>query len=483
MNLRAAVLFSVFAAGCAQGPQSPEGTLLENHSETASRVEGLMREGDGPFLRGAEETLTARYDAAHVTKLEWTASAGALSAKGARVKWTLPDAASAELTLTLTLDDGAQVVTPFGFSLVERENPHAVKSASEALLATPVQLLDGGVAEISGGACELEYDSSANVHLAFTSSTHPAVYYGKWNGSTWALEVVDTLGFNTGGRIAPSQVHVKVDGSGAPHLLYVRDFQVWYATKSGSTWTRERVDTNATYPAYNAESRTLGFALNASGRPSVLFEYYSSSWEHAVFATRTAANTWTSVPLTFAAAGTNYASRVRGDLLFDSSGTAYFPIEVYGSTTNGSFVDLIGSWNGTATDNRTMMASGVPGPGWDLSVSSLAWAGTGRFVARTAAGLYDFTIGTPLTASTWTFSANEQNGAGVGDVAWNGRPVMLHHHSGGSMELVTPSAVGASFWTWTQLGTSSGVSASVAVHPTTGVASICYQAGGRIMFQ
>ena len=480
MNLRAAIALSLFSAACAEAPVA-EGTLIANQGSTSSQVQGLRRAGDGPFIKGSDETLTAAYDAAHVRKLEWSASAGALFARNAQVKWTLPQTDFAELTLTLTLDDGTQVVTPFGFSLVEpRENSHAVKSASEALLAAPMPVLDGGVVEISGGACELEYDTTgANLSLAFTSATHPAIYFGKWNGSAWALEVMDTLGFNTGGRIGVSQVHLKVDASGNPHIVYVRDSQVWYATKSGTTWTRERVDA-VTTPAYDAENRALAIGLNSSGRPSVL--YGTNSTERVVFATRTATNTWTQTTLSFPV-GTVYASLGRGDLLFDGAGVAYFPVFVNGSATNG-YIAALASWNGTAVELRQMTLSGVPGPGWDLAVVSAAWAGsTGRMVLRTAGGVYDVTLASPLANSTWTWSAVEQTGAGVGDLAWNGRPVVLHHHNGGSMELVTPATTGASFWTWTQMGTSTGVSASVAVHPSTGVPSICYQSSGRVMFQ
>lgn len=482
MNLRAALALTLFAAACAEAPQPVEGTLIENHGTTASQVQGLRRQADGPFIKGAQETLTAAYDATHVGKLEWSASAGTLSAREAQVQWTLPDTDFAELTLTLTLDDGAQLVVPFGFSLVEpRENSHAVKSVSEALLATPMPVLDGGVAEVSGGACDVAYDGSgANVHLVFTTATHPAIYYGKWNGSVWTLEVMDTLGFNTGGRISPSRAHLRVDTAGNPHIAYVRDSQVWYATKSGTTWTRERVD-SVTYPANSPDSRSIAIALNASNRPSITYEYYQS-YERLIFATRTAANTWTNTLVVWPL-GTNYSSRTRGDLLFDSAGTAYLPLEIYAANTSNTFRDYLGSYNGTTAEVRPMTLSGTPGPGWDIVHASSAWAGTGRLVLRTAAGLYDVTLAAPLANSTWTWSANEQSGAGMGDVAWNGRPVILHHHNGGAMELVTPGANGASFWTWTQLGSSSGTSAAVAVHPTTGVPSICYQSGGRIMFQ
>ncbi|MFZ5439063.1 MAG: hypothetical protein ACOZQL_03595 [Myxococcota bacterium] len=476
MKTRAlSIALPLFIAACAEAPRET-GTLLENHGPTASRVQGLLRSGEGPYVKGQVESLRALYDAAHVKSVAWSASAGALSARGERVTWTLPAADTAELTLTLTLDDGAEVVTPFGFSLVERaENPRVARSASEALLATPMPVLDGGVAEISGGACEVEYDSGANVHLAFTTGTHPAVYYGRWNGSAWTLEVMDAMGFNTGGLVGPTMVRLRVDASNNPHILYLRDSQLWYATKSGSTWTRERVD-SATNPLYSTDSDSSFLALNAMGRPTVGYQTYPS-YSRQVLATRTAPNTWTATLPTYSIAGTNYTVRGRGDLMFDAAGTLYFPVYVSGSTTSASY---LGSWNGTATDARAVATNAS---GWDLAAASGVWAGANRLLYRTAAGVYDFALATPLANATYTWSPNEQSGAGEGDLAWNGRPVVLHHHSGGSLELVTPLATGSSFWTWTQLGSSSGVTASVAVHPTTGVPSICYQANNRVMFQ
>ncbi|MDP3154526.1 MAG: hypothetical protein Q8N23_17745 [Archangium sp.] len=472
----------LLAAACAPTPTTPEGSLIENHGPTSQAVKGLLRTAQGPFLKGQLETLTALYDAAHVRSVSWSATGGALSSREAKVSWTLPETEQAELTLTLTLDDGQELVTPFSFSLVEapeQENTHVSRSAREALLATPMPVLDGGVSEISGGACDLAYDSTAAVHLTFTSSTHPAVYYGKWNGTAWTLEVMDTLGFNTGGRITTSQAQLRVDSANNPHILYVRDNQVYYATRVGAgAWTRERVD-SAGLLLMSDTNRALGFGLNASGRPSVVYMTMVGSYERVVFATRTAANTWSTTQLNFTT-GTNTVSRVEGDILFDSAGTAFFPVTVYTSLAN-NYQDYLASWNGTATDVKLMTNTTIAS-GWDTTRTSAAWAGTGRALFRTAAGLYDFTIAAPLSNSTWTWSANESSGAGVGDLAWNGRPVMLHHH-GGNLELVTPSSTGAAFWTWTQLGSSSGVSSAIAVHPTTGVPSICYQANGRVMFQ
>jgi hypothetical protein len=482
MNLRVLAL-SLFAVGCAQQNSTPEGELIENHGPSANQVKGLVREAEGPFVRGKVETLTAIIDGAHVRSVSWSATAGALSSRDTKVTWTLPELELAELTLTLHMDDGSEVVTPFSFALVtpERENPHVARSAREALLSTPMPVLDGGSSEISGGACDLAYDSTgANVHMAFTTGTHPTVYYARWNGSAWTIEVMDTLGFNTGGRINPAQVHLRLDGSNNPHIFYVRDDQAWYATKSGAAWTRERVDNATQYLAGNVS----GFALNATGRPSVVYETYVSGYDRVIFATRMGPGNWTTVMPTWPI-GTNYAGRVHGDLLFDAAGTAYFAGVFYGSTTSPSYQHFLASWNGTTAELKPVTLSGSTAPGWDLSSykgSSAVWAGAGRPLFRTSAGVYDFTLASPLGNSTFTWSANEEGGAGVGDLAWNGRPVMLHHH-GSNLELVTPASTGAAFWTWTQLGASSGVSSSLAVHPTTGVASICYQAGGRIMFQ
>lgn len=481
MNLRVLAL-SLVAVGCAQQNSTREGALIENHGATANRVKGLLRSAEGPFVRGQVEKLSAVIDGAHVRSVSWSATGGALSARDTDVSWTLPEQELAELTLTLHLDDGSEVVTPFSFALVapERQNPHVARSAREALLSTPMPVLDGGTAEISGGACDLTYDATgANVHMAFTSGTHPAVYYARWNGSVWTIEVMDTLGFNTGGRINPNQVLLKLDGTGNPHIFYVRDNQAWYATKSGASWIRERAD-SATYPL---NGTTAGFALNAQGRPSVVYEINASGYSRVVFATRMAAGTWTQVQLSFPI-GTNYEGRLEGDLLFDAAGTGYFPAVIYGST-NGAYQQVLASWNGTAAEYKVVTASGSTAPGWDLGSSkgsSGVWAAANRPLFRTAAGLYDITLASPLSSSTYTWSAAEQSGAGVGDLAWNGRPVMLHHH-GGNLELVTPASAGAAFWTWTQLGASSGVSSSVAVHPANGTASICYQAGSRIMFQ
>ena len=105
------------------------------------------------------------------------------------------------------------------------------------------------------------------------------------------------------------------------------------------------------------------------------------------------------------------------------------------------------------------------------------------FAVSAAPGLLDIALAATFSSTTMTSSSVELSGSQEGDVVWSAsqsRPVLLHLH-GSSLELVTSNAAG--FWTYTQLGTATSASAGLAVNPTTGETSLCYQANSRIMFQ
>ncbi|MDP1919378.1 MAG: PKD domain-containing protein, partial [Myxococcales bacterium] len=91
-----------------------------------------------------------------------------------------------------------------------------------------------------GRACAIATPGS-RVFLAWTSARHPGLFFGERVNGTLQVEVVDALGFNTGGVIS-QHVSMQVEPNGTPHLVYVREGTVMYATKSGGTWLRERVD-------------------------------------------------------------------------------------------------------------------------------------------------------------------------------------------------------------------------------------------------
>jgi len=168
------------------------------------------------------------------------------------------------------------------------------------------------------------------------------------------------------------------------------------------------------------------------------------------------------------------ARRGELELAIDGAGRMLFPVIDYTTGTNSS--QLV-AW--TAASGR----SSVP---FSQSVSTrgeVVVVGGNRLLVRSYTGVFDVALSSTFTSSTMTHSSVELSGSSVGAIAWSvaqSRPVLVHAH-GSALELITPNA--AAFWTYTQLGNTSGVSAGVAVHPTTGEATVCYQNAGRIMFQ
>ncbi|MBM4777500.1 MAG: hypothetical protein GQE15_07325 [Archangiaceae bacterium] len=458
---------------------APE-SLMEGQGDAVG-VKGLERlESSGAYLAGATERFRVHVDEAKVARVTFSASAGSLTASGRTAEWKLPNLASAELTVTVTGRDGAEGTMRWQFAvtpLVENNRP---MTAQAALLAMPMPVLDGGSLEISGGGCEVRYEGSTNnIAIAFTTQTHPSLMYGRWNGTAWSLEVVDAMGFNTGGVIDPF-VSMQVEANGTPHIVYVREGTVMYATKSGATWLRERVD--ATSPALTSNFSSSTEALTApslalSGSTvGVVYQTGSSgsvSPYRVVIALRTGANTWTRNVVTASVPTSSSDVYLYGELAVDGSGRWLVPTYDYSASPSPN--QLV-AWTSAAGRSAAVLPP-LTARGESVIV------GGNRLLIRTAAGLFDVALASTFSASTVATSSVELNGTGVGAIAWSAaqsRPVLLHAH-GSALELVTSNAAG--FWAYTQLGSTAGVSAGVAVHPTTGEATVCYQNAGRIMFQ
>lgn len=419
----------------------------------------LSRQGvEGPYIAGTSERFVL--EVPEGTRVTWSATGGALAGQNEALDWTMPEGLA---TLTAELARGDERVTREWHFQVEPAPRPGVTSAREALLATPIVAFDGGV-ETSGEACDLATDSSGAVHMAFTSSTHPSIFYARWSGSAWTIEFVDGLGFNVGGLVDDSVVDLAVEPTGVPHLLYLRSGQLWWATKSGSAWLRERVDTDALRPVGNRFSLVLN--PNAANRPTVVYDAYNASfYDRITIAQRTAANTWT--PTQYAGTASTW-EQPRGEAVYLGANLV-IPFASSSAPNRGLM-----SFNGTALTPFGISAL-------DLSDADLAVVSATRVLVRTTQGVVDVAVASPFGASTSTYSASTIYGSQVGDLAWNGsRPVVLQYFSG-SLELATSAADG--YWTWTTLGQTANLSAALALHPSTGVANLCYQANGRIMFQ
>ncbi|MBL8911672.1 MAG: hypothetical protein JNM17_13355 [Archangium sp.] len=472
----------VLAAACAQldKPTAPGSELLRGDTE----IEGLLGlerlNANGPYLSGATEHFRAHADATKITRVSFSATDGALTTSGNTADWTLPAAGNAELTLRVTLRDGTEQLVTYSFRVTSANGTttSGPMTAEQALLTMPMPVLDGGSLEISGGGCEVRYEgTTANVALAFTTETHPALMYGRWNGSTWALEVVDAMGFNTGGVVRPL-VSMQVEANGTPHIVYVRDNQVFYAVKNGAVWTRERVDSTATpYTTSQAgdEASAPSLALNGT-TPTVLYATGGSTNSiRSVISVRTGVNTWTQTVVTITAFNTSYEMTPKGELVIDSAGRHIFPM--YGVDSTFNYAWRLVSWTAPNTTAFITLPS-MTGRSDQVLVSPT------RSLIRNSRAVIDVALNATFSASTAVNSNVESTGGSdEGDLVWNAvqsRPIILHMH-GSSLELVTPNAAG--FWTFQQLGSASGSSAGLAVNPMSGDVSICYQANNRIMFQ
>ena len=288
-------------------------------------------ERTGPYDVGAVERFVLHVDPSVISRVDWSATAGSLTASGFNATWKLPDAKTAVLTAKTSRVDGSSGVVTWQLALAPAmASSRAPRRPRRPCSRCPLPVFDGGSLDVSGGACEVRYEgTTSNVAIAFTTVTHPSLMYGRWNGSTWTLEVVDALGFGTGGLVG-QHVSMRVEANGTPHLAYVRDSVPFYATKQGGVWLRERVD--ASLPT-NGATGLPSVALNGS-TPVVLYDsFLSGTGTRPVLATRTGANTWSATVLT---GSTGF---IVGDLAIDGAGRATFPL--YSGISNVQLASVV----------------------------------------------------------------------------------------------------------------------------------------------
>ena len=322
-----------------------------------------------------------------------------------------------------------------------------------------------------GRACAIATPGS-RVFLAWTSARHPGIFFGERINGTLQVEVVDALGFNTGGVIN-QHVSMQVEPNGTPHLVYIRDNTVMYATKSGANWLRERVDAPSTALAAGSVSGTgesVAPSITLVGSsPVVLFlTGVSYSTYRPLIATRTAANTWTRTIVTVPGLATTDGQYPLGELVIDASGRHLFPVSGYSAGTQY----LLVSW--TAGGTTTASLPSLPGR------ASIALAGPSRLYALSGNGVMDVQLSTPLSASTLrtslveTFSTTQH--AIATDAA--GLPRLIVNH-GSTLEVVR-SAGSPGFWDWLELGPADSGLIDVSVNGADETRA-CFVRAGKLM--
>ena len=123
------------------------------------------------------------------------------------------------------------------------------------------QWLEVSPPDSSRGMAELfdmEIEPGGEVHLAFNSPWDGYIWYDKWNGESWATEVVDE-GYR------PS---LSLFSNGYPSLSYDISGGFAFAEWNGTSWNIEPVDTSLVY------TFSSSLAIDSEGNPR--FSYYGA---------------------------------------------------------------------------------------------------------------------------------------------------------------------------------------------------------------
>lgn len=363
-----------------------------------------------------------------ITSWRFTFSDGSPEVTGAnQTSHAFASAGTFTVTLTVTDDRGAMSSTSLTVTV-------------DAFVRVPV--VADGSDEGAAAACGLAARGTT-LHVAWYTSKHPTLWYGTWANGVLTREVVDTLGFNVGGRVGPA-VQLALDSAGVPHVAYLRDGQVWFAVKTALGWARERVDSAAMQVG---ASSTPSLALSASGAIAVGYETMVNSYERTVVANRMAAGSWSQTMITVPL-GTNIVSRLKGDITFNPAGVLLLPLQVYTSSTS-SYVSYLVSWNGTLVEMFQLDTTPLPGL---TEASSFAWAGSTRLFLLGGSGLFDLELGTPLNTTTARMSYLETSQTSQHAIAatTSGEPRIVINH-GSNLESVWPLST-PGFWARSELG-------------------------------
>ncbi|MCP3061196.1 hypothetical protein LXT21_20655 [Myxococcus sp. K38C18041901] len=443
---------SLFTACAGETGDVPTQVIPSRTDNTLALL--IEREGgQGGFVEGAAERFKVSASGEVFKSVRWSATSGALEPAAERVTWKLPPKGVATLSVSVETESGKKAEGEFHFN---------VESTTDTLLNA---LIDTSP-DVTGGFCELTFDTAGRGHIVYFNDTHRSLWYGLWDGTSWTTEQIDGPGFNNEGRFTYKPVIAVEPVTGTPHVAYLKGsgehgraeiMRVAYATRVGGTWLRELVD-----PADRNDAVNVSIALNPTqGHQAVIA--YSDASTGARITTRTGANTW-STPLVL-------QGSLTGEALFDASGTLYFAnrsalTALKGTTVEtfalGGLSSVTGWFSMALTPNQHLMLLAN-------NASTGAWA-----------AFYDVTLGTPLSTSSVRNSQVDYT-TGSNDLAYSaGLPVIAQRH-GTTLELVTPDARG--FWTYTQLGTiQDATRPSIAIRPTDGTPHVCFQRNGKVTF-
>jgi hypothetical protein len=305
--------------------------------------------------------------------------------------------------------------------------------------------------DATGDACDLEIDSSDTAHVIYRNDTHPSLWYATYTGTSWQTELVDGMGWDTGGEVTKNMA-LTLDVTGAPHIVYImtigNDMEVRYATRPGSVWVIETI-----YASTNLYQH-VDIEIGATGEPVVLYtRWVSGSGYIPTIATRVGAGNWTISP----GPSSRYAA---GGLELDGSGVMHV-------TITGSSTVYVTTWTSSGWGTLELVTTLIN----SSERVALALDGSDRDVLLHELGLeHD-------QGSVWSRSEIESWTMEYLDLAFATVPHVALVHNG-HLELITPDS--RSYWVYANVGSADGPVA-VAVD-TDGNTHACYQYNNRVMF-
>ena len=138
-------------------------------------------------------------------------------------------------------------------------------SASPGLAATPFVNETVYSAGITGFYTSLALDAHNNPHISFFDETDDDLFFASRSGATWTVETVDAAG--TVGLYSS----LELDRQDNPHISYLDDTNrdLKYATKNNGAWTFETVESAGDVGHRNS------LALDPLGNPRIVYNDYT----------------------------------------------------------------------------------------------------------------------------------------------------------------------------------------------------------------
>ena len=261
----------VVLSGCGSLTSSDDGAVVIPLHESSTQGDGAptaltVTRLDGPDGPTIGDTWTLMAQASDPSDgpvvYGWKVTSGRLSSDtGAKVTWTATEATGrVEFGVSATGAGGASTTASL-----------AARVTAQAASGPIVDDYD-----TIGYFCSVALDGDDNPHITFRDDTHPSLYYARWTGDSWDVELVEGYGLGVGGDTG-YHTSVAVDDAGNAHAAWFAYYldddgeevrTLVYGARSEGGWTLApltAINHSAAFP--------VKLLLNpATNQPEILYQ-------------------------------------------------------------------------------------------------------------------------------------------------------------------------------------------------------------------